>query len=996
MNLISATNKFNYHTFLAIIDTEPTNPNGLLDLEKLAKEFQLDISFNEDKLTLVNKNNEIVDQAFDICSSRFKNKQLEHNEQPSGFVKISYPRSPDTMIFTNPPDFIYNGTYCTICYNEGPHPHLKTCAAPKKSNLSLTFEGFIKFYLENEKAFNYKGTKVNKITNNEDILAFVEIIKKISLKKPLNKSDIIKQLDNFNDPYNEFDNSLSIIEKLSIDETKTNITLSDIHILTKKEKEGKYFSGPVMIKYYNQNQNQNTTIRVRSNGRIEIISNPWSLQYLYKEVISRINETSQKVIYKRSEIKSLFASVSMFDEEYFNIINKNTGPVMLNMEDIYNHFYSIKKKSEIIKNFQYSITKDKKSKNKVYFKMIPVINDVVLNCKISVQFFGQGPLQLTYCNELANNETKDISEVASSISDICYNIQQLLVKEILKIIQIKPEIIIYLEKKQLSKKIYETIDGSIPYAKRKKFKVSDQVNIFKFKTRSWSSFSGTVIEVLPNNEYKVSLDQKVKTYPHSKLRRIDPNNDQVCRFKENGIPRQPIPYSFLEGSCQGGLNQIMKPIGVISRSDNKWYPYCADIVNFKEELDWSVNFLLNGLTSEEKKFSFIDRSNNETGKEIDIYCGTFKPGTCQINNKILVRDLPNDNYISVQILDKFKTHGLGNDNNMVYYTVFSNDKNKEFNVCGRDFHPQYIENRNFIGLNNLDQTIVQEILMECARKLHLIENIPKKIGSLINKTFENSLPEIKILNAKNIKNLLNTNFSVAVIPENIEDVSRVSLIYDNGHIYLRYLDEIREISRYHNETLNITIDGYLTNDLKYYPITEISESIAEILSDLNKIKVIKQSTYYTKIDKIKFINSLLKNKNFIMFLTKKVYYQWSQMERRTLVLPLIYQNKNLWKVGIKDVLSCLDYSIPIADPDISIGTMVKIKPNIMTDCAINQLNPIIEVVKVPKEYYLGPEITQELVDNIMYAIPISMFLSSNNKWIIKEVYVEKDNLLVLS
>jgi YidC/Oxa1 family membrane protein insertase len=47
------------------------------------------------------------------------------------------------------------------------------------------------------------------------------------------------------------------------------------------------------------------------------------------------------------------------------------------------------------------------------------------------------------------------------------------------------------------------------------------------------------------------------------------NNDQVCRLKEHGIPKQPVPYSFLECVCPGGLNQIVKPIGVVSRSDNR-------------------------------------------------------------------------------------------------------------------------------------------------------------------------------------------------------------------------------------------------------------------------------------------------------------------------------------------------------------------------------------------------------------------------------------------
>jgi methenyltetrahydromethanopterin cyclohydrolase len=64
-------------------------------------------------------------------------------------------------------------------------------------------------------------------------------------------------------------------------------------------------------------------------------------------------------------------------------------------------------------------------------------------------------------------------------------------------------------------------------------------------------------------------------------------------------------------------------------------------------------------------------------------------------------DNSNDEWITIKILDKIKTHGSGNDNNKVLYKVFKSDNQQEYEIDGTMFHPKYIENRNFIGLNNI-------------------------------------------------------------------------------------------------------------------------------------------------------------------------------------------------------------------------------------------------------------------------------------------------------
>jgi hypothetical protein len=154
-------NDIKLHTFLAYIETSGKD----LDLKRLTKEFPLDVYMNKEKTQILqghcdhgyqddiavtnsNTGSHVIDQAFEICSKRSKNKKLDNENDnetyiSQGFRRIAYPKNPDTMIYIRPPEMIPIGCYCDSCQNSGPFSHNPKCPRPKKTSLYLTLEGFV-------------------------------------------------------------------------------------------------------------------------------------------------------------------------------------------------------------------------------------------------------------------------------------------------------------------------------------------------------------------------------------------------------------------------------------------------------------------------------------------------------------------------------------------------------------------------------------------------------------------------------------------------------------------------------------------------------------------------------------------------------------------------------------------------------------------------------------------------------------------------------------
>lgn len=560
-----------------------------------------------------------------------------------------------------------------------------------------------------------------------------------------------------------------------------------------------------------------------------------------------------------------------------------------------------------------------------------------------MQLFSQGHLQATFGYTDSNVPKNDIDTQFEIIKKLLDDVQELFVSFLTKY----DDIVIPKEAKQLSNKIFETVNGTIPYTKRKKFKEGDEVHIFSFKTRSWSKKCGLVKQRMPGKEivssinftgtadtYKILYNGSEKIYRHSDLRRKEPNNDQVCRLNDKGIPRQPYPYSFY-GICPGGYNQMIK--SVISRLNNRYYPTCVDIENY----DALINFLLNGFTDIEKRELFLDKMING----IDIYCGTFKPGTAILGSIVDVdtsalHTESDAKLTQVQIIDKYKTHGNGNDNNEVIYKVVKTDDEDEeiFEVRGSSFSPEYLENRYFDGIlkskDKMDK--IMDKLVKCARKLHL---------------FYEDHGEI-LLSSQNIHEIQNPD-DVIVIPEYVEDCVKMFLIFSEEKSFILSNNNFsidknsRVIRGYLSETRFYPIDNA---DNFYYNSFIYNDVEYEYVRDNHDIKLINDSILLD-YDNLPYV---------IIFRKNDTFYKWCTLRRRRIVMKISHKSNKYFF----DSPKLSEFNINQVNED----QHIKMKPNVMNNGLINPNSPILDLETTDENIS-----RKDFIDFCLYPLNIMTF-----------------------
>jgi hypothetical protein len=229
---------------MSFIKTSYTGDN--LNLKKLVEEFPLDVSLNKER-TLVKQGSVVVDKSLPICSKKAKNKVI--SKFNNGFINISYPENQDIMYFVNPPEIIPLDCYCIFCSKHGPYAHDNFCSNPKKSNLHITFFGFIRkiYTLRNKKNKNNDSTK-HKLFNNEYISKLCTLLNEYSDFKYFDKNskDLSKDLnkDFSKEIIEEFEIFIKTLQKtepilydnLFNDTFEMKILLADLLNLKKKDK----------------------------------------------------------------------------------------------------------------------------------------------------------------------------------------------------------------------------------------------------------------------------------------------------------------------------------------------------------------------------------------------------------------------------------------------------------------------------------------------------------------------------------------------------------------------------------------------------------------------------------------------------------------------------------------------------------------------------------------------------------------------------------------
>ncbi len=1055
------------HTFFMSVET---HIEKRLDLFDIAQKFPLDVILKNNVLYHVETNKEIGFST-KICTTRTKNKILGcHSNIPYGFNSIQLPKSTLLLRYSYPPEFIPIGAYCISCGKLGPEHHTFFCELPTKNSLFFTLEGFIQNIfnfkndcleteainayleiLENLSNIKYSDTdsimsarsvKTSLRTIDEDNISMASSAKKYKEYKVKNPEFYKESYKMFYMKYpkyfevifpDKFENLINVNPE-NVLKIKTILKLSNIYSLYKKEIKG-YFNGPLLFTFTN-GLGKSCTIRLSDNGNISFISNPWDSQNLYLMFIERLNKCCNKIIVKNTDIKSLFASFSILN---CDIINNGQYDIKhIDLLKFYKYLWPRNGESPRIISeglsfissgegvwYRYTVKMDKPTDKKMYINFIscdPVRGiESTGPYKISVQLFSQGHVQFNFCyceekdnvNVLIKNQDSNPTYNYVSIEDklelvvgIVNDVKKLLIHYMNIFVKNDPTIILDAPIKHISDKIYPTIPGILPYAKRKKFVVGDCVNIFNDQCFKWTKSEAVVVDVLPgkkkcDNEYIVKYKNNNIIYRHKHLRRSDPNNDQVCRLKENGISKIPVPYSFY-GNCSGGLTQFINPLGVCSRSDNRFYPSCNEIND-----EWILNFLLYGPTPQE-----LDMHNINTHEIMengyDKYSGTLDSSVVNIGSTALVFLHGIDGYRYVKILDKYKTHGLGNDENKVYYKVIDSESDQLYDIIGTDFHPKYIESRYFCGVLNsgLPIDIIKALIIECFKSMGLIYNSdPFGLGTenrykKILKNFSPKIYEIDLLNNKNITGLQREKFSCFFCPRSS---IRSWLILHNDFLYLTdntsvYLlcnspivsNVFKDFYLGENGISYLIIEGQYDN-FSFYSMKILDNKlgidlnkIVEILQDVNTVvELYNPSIYGTSIDKISFIKNNFDSDFDIYFYGETMIFKWTENIRKMICVQAIKEYNKNWTVGlIKDSTTPgftsfykLFEDINLQSLDVSYGSYVNLKINIMLNGEIHPNIKVVDPEIVSEENFRGFRKTKKHIETILFPINKNIFIS---------------------
>jgi len=543
--------------------------------------------------------------------------------------------------------------------------------------------------------------------------------------------------------------------------------------------------------------------------------------------------------------------------------------------------------------------------------------------------------------------------------------------------------------KKISDKIYPTIPGILPYAKRKKFNIGDKLNIFDDVKFKWNKHEVEVKDIIvKQNEkfYIVNYKNNLLELSHRSLRRVDQNNDQVCRLKENGISKMPYPYSFY-GLCSAGLNYFISPLGTCSRSDNRYYPNCEEITT--ETDNWIINFLLNGLSQNEKYISNINEVKiNENG--YDKYCGILNFESTKIGAVILAKLDNEDEYCEVKIIDKYKTHGLGNDNNQVYYKVIKLNKNDKINddetdetneevvktddiydIHGSNFHYSYVEKRNFNGILSFNNRI--ELLIECFIELGLTLPYINKLSNISN--IKSSLKMIieEPLSEKNFAKIMKKKLIMNLVPKYS---ILIRLLLKNGIIY------------YNENNIEIPIGICREEHDKYiycylykqslYMITQYNNEFIEIpfniiINEFMEINDIKKylRNKYNDDQSVIFYNETLKYPSI---------YRYTYDISTKIVLQTIKENVGIWTIGLlksdnKNYYKIIETSLNIKN--VKPEDYISLKINTLSNQTINNIQPIFRPKIVSSEHYKGISSTRKHVNAIFNPINNNMFKTGN-------------------
>jgi hypothetical protein len=346
-------------------------------------------------------------------------------------------------------------------------------------------------------------------------------------------------------------------------------------------------------------------------------------------------------------------------------------------------------------------------------------------------------------------------------------------------------------------------------------------NLVPGKT-SYLTMIGTPVDY-PHKLLRIYKTSVYETKPYNYTSSVSTKDDR------------PYPYSFY-GKCNNS-NQYVDRVGVRSRNDNRFYPFCKTVTNKAQAMKEIEFFIMNGLTAEQKKDGDIPEvelytEGHEQGKTqpFDKYVGTFKPGTTDIGNRITYKS-DKGTWKEGIIIDKSRTR-LGNDHNVIKYEI-KNDNGHVETIDGSSIHPKYKEFRNFPGLIKIFPVEAdrKNFLIECAKKLNLVRNDISLGLSSPEQTQEILSAIKKIKNVPITKNTLHKTSIIelskeahraVLVPTNSE--SALLHINKQGHCHIIIDNKVYEAGIV-GESNDLLIDGFLTENNEFYPFDVVSDGV---------------------------------------------------------------------------------------------------------------------------------------------------------------------------
>ena len=861
--------------------------NQTIDLKKLIKTFPIDIYLNNNQTILI-QDDEAVSQSFiDICKPHRKEnikrpigftriQYSQHLRRTQTTLAGNLLRS----LITRPPvGPIPMGAWCNSCLSVGPRFHKETCSEPFNESLRISLYGFVSCILQTKKRKKYNEAVIEFKNKYEEAIKHF-LMRQQSQGNPIEDLTKEQYIDIFLQLANE-DPKINRTIDDAIESVWPALKFEYYDIVSdtgpKSSKKKSFFSNCAILSY-NFETEDSTSVRVYDKGLVFIVSCPWKYKDFFEHVINRINETGtvtdketqEQMEYEigDTQVKSVFSIFHLFENsqtinlgELYNFLwptDDSQIPLVKPPREVFIKKYTYSQKEvehsylkEGDEYYRYTIEyRSELNTPKIIMKMLPcVLNsegtpEYCKPYKITVMIFKGGAIEMIFsfcdnedplCDERYLNLT--LSEQYQEIEEELYKLQSFLIKLI-------NQVSVFEDNTKESKEILNTVSGISPYKKPDSYKVGQDVDIFDHDTMTFEK-EGKIEAATPNKVYTVDDEQ----YTTKDIRPHNPRSVmQLARSKISGtdIENTPEPYSFT-GECKGG-KQFFVPFGGTQARDNLYYPKCDKFTSTKKNI--YINHILNGFPGDQED---EEKYLIEPSDDYDFYSGIFRKGTTNYNNRVRVK-LPEEEDLMTEltqdqidnfkeredeegfvwgtIINKKKTTNKGLDNYIVYTVDISYpDEETEpmrdyFHVSGKDFHPDYREDRRWGGINGNKK----ERLLYCAQRLGLSQSpfTTQRLDRELQSRVLESFSELGI-KPRNTIVLTPTTFNkftkYAYISLAFPKSAKRCMLYSNGDgcFFIDDKNSVIKIPTRESIAETCILDGYLalntnTKIMEYYPV----------------------------------------------------------------------------------------------------------------------------------------------------------------------------------